>query len=306
MSGRYLKSWTMLAGAVIIAPVTAFGQGASLLDGRPQMPPGGIELSAYDPHGDFSADANVGVEHLFLPWEDIDLSTLAIADAYARERNRTLLMTIEPWTWDQDKRIEADSLQRGIMDGTYDVNIAAFCGEVGGLGTPTTIRWAQEMEDTVGRFPWAGWAPQDYIAAYRKFVAQCRELAPNARFMWSPKGLPNLADYYPGDDVVDDVGLSVFGLQEFDNDKFGRDQTFSELLQPGYDLALQFEKPIYVAELGYVGDINYVTDWAQSVLQPHPQFPELVGVSYFNDKEVFPWPEDYGLPDWRVTVNILD
>ena len=26
----------------------------------------------------------------------------------------------------------------------------------------------------------------------------------------------------------------------------------------------------------------------------------LAAVVYFNDREVYPWPENYGLPNWRV------
>jgi endoglucanase len=29
-------------------------------------------------------------------------------------------------------------------------------------------------------------------------------------------------------------------------------------------------------------------------------------VIYFNQQEVYPWPDDFGLPDWRVKQNILN
>jgi beta-mannanase len=275
-------------------------------DNRPISSPGSLPLGVYDPHGDFSSDSSVKIEHLFMPWEDVDLSTLNTADAYARERGRTLLITVEPWTWSQEKRITPEALLKGMLAGTYDGNIAAICGAAGKLKAPTTIRWAQEMEDNKGRFPWAAWGPKDYQTSYRKFVGECKAVTNNLKFMWSPKGLATLQSYYPGDEVVDSIGLSVFGLQKFDRDNFGHDRTFAEILKPSYDLAAKFGKPIYVAELGYVGDSDYVRNWATSVLQPYPQFPRLVGVVYFNDKEVWPWPKDYGLPNWRVTSNVVN
>ena len=73
------------------------------------------------------------------------------------------------------------------------------------------------------------------------------------KFMWSPKGLPGLEKYYPGDTYVDFIGLSVFGLQPYDRDNFGHDRDFAAALKPGYDLVAKFNKPICVAELGYVG-----------------------------------------------------
>jgi beta-mannanase len=284
----------------------AAGLTAVMADGRPIPPSNPVKFGVYDPAGDFQNDSTPSMEHLFLPWEDIDLSTLAAADAYARARGRTVLITVEPWSWDQSKRVGSATLLDGILSGQYDGNIAALCTEIGKMQSQTTVRWAQEMEDdSTDRFTWAGWSPADYIAAYRRVVDICRPLAPAARFMWSPKGLPKLVDYYPGDDVVDEIGLSVFGLQAYDNGEYGHDRTFSEILKQGYDLVLPYNKPIYVAEVGYVGNAQYVQNWAQTVLVNDPQFSELVGVLYFNDKEVAPWPKDYGLPNWKVTDNTL-
>ena len=61
-------------------------------------PPGTVPFGAYDPGGDFTDDPEPVIEHLFLPWEDVYLPSLNDADAYALERNRALLVTLEPWT----------------------------------------------------------------------------------------------------------------------------------------------------------------------------------------------------------------
>ena len=140
---------------------------------------------------------------------------------------------------------------------------------------------------------------------YRHFVDRCRAGAARAKFMWSPKGLPGLERYYPGDAYVDVVGLSVFGLEPYDRTIYGRDRTFAESLQAGYDLVTKFNKPICVAELGYVGKIDYVRNWAENTLKLDPHFSKLSCVVYFDDKEVAPWPLNLGLPDWRVTSNVL-
>ena len=31
----------------------------------------------------------------------------------------------------------------------------------------------------------------------------------------------------------------------------------------------------------------------------------LVGAAYFNQKEVYAWPDGYGLPDWRLDNRVL-
>jgi endoglucanase len=47
-----------------------------------------VPFGVYDPHGDFADYPSVKIEHLFMPWEDVDLSTLKAADAYALARGR--------------------------------------------------------------------------------------------------------------------------------------------------------------------------------------------------------------------------
>jgi len=262
-------------------------------------------FGSYDPYGDFTNDKSATIEELFLPWEDVDLSTLPLADAYALQRGRSLLITIEPWTWSKDWRITPPELRDGILSGKYDANMQAICSLAGQMKSPVTIRWAQEMEDNNGRFTWANWAPKDWIAAYKREVDVCRKVAPAAKYMWSPKGIEGLEKYYPGDNYVDVIGLSVFGLQKKDNDEVGRDRTFEEALKPGYDRVAKFNKPVIVAELGYVGKQEYVAKWAEDSRKSYAEFPALTSVVYFNQKEVWPWLGGYGMPDWRVTQHVL-
>lgn len=288
-----------------VAFPTLAGAGSATATDPVQTSSAASAFGSYDPYGDFSADKTASIEELFLPWEDVDLASLPLADAYALQRGRSLLITIEPWTWSKDWRTTPNELRNGILSGKYDANMQAICNLAGAMKSPVTIRWAQEMEDKTGRFTWANWAPQDYIAAYKREVDVCRKSAPTAKYMWSPKGLEGLEKYYPGDDYVDVIGLSVFGLQKWDNDKFGRDRTFSEILKPGYERVAKFNKPVVVAELGYVGKQQYVDQWDIDSRKSYAEFPVLTSVVYFNQKEVAPWPDGYGLPDWRITQHIL-
>jgi beta-mannanase len=295
----------VLSGAVLAANQprgipSSDGTASGVLDKRPIITPSSIAFGAYDPHGDFTDDSNVKYEHLFLPWEDVDLSSLNIADEYALQRGRTLMITVEPWSWSVDWRLTPDQLLKGILAGNYDANMAAICSAAASLKSPVIIRWAQEMDETDNQFSWAKWSPASYIAAYQRAITECRKNNHTARFMWSPKGNPSLVNFYPGDEFVDIVGLSVFALQQYDLDKFGKERTFSEVLGPGYRLAARFGKPMMVAELGYEGDPAYVKRWAETVAQPNPEFPKLNAIVYFNDREVYAWPDGYGFPNWRV------
>lgn len=289
-----------------LAPLAASAVSTGLFGKKPVHHAPGLAIGAYDPHGDFTNDAHVAIEHLFMPWEDVELASLNEADSYALARGRSLMITVEPWSWDRNARITPTALRTGIAAGKFDGKVASICGAIGQLKSAVTIRFAQEMEHDIGRFIWAGWNPKDYVSAYRHFVDRCRPRVASAKFMWSPRGDANLTPYYPGDAYVDVIGLTVFGLQAFDRDNFRRDRSYVEQLKPAYDAVAGFRKPVVVAELGYVGEEDYKARWAADVAVADPvQFPQMTAVVYFNDREVYPWPTPYGRPDWRVVPSAV-
>jgi endoglucanase len=269
-------------------------------------PPGVLPFGAYDPGGDFTDDPVPTIEHVFLPWEDVDLLSLLAADVYALERQRALIITIEPWTWTRDERNTADFLRNGIAEGYYDANMRGICQVISTLQSPVSIRWGHEMEKTDGQFIWQAWQPADYISAFRRMIEICREQAPAINVIWSPLGNDGMEDYYPGDDYVDLVGLSIFGYEPWERAIFGRPRSFEEILTERYARAAIFGKPVVVAELGYSGSAAYVADWENTVRLPRPEMPQLVGVIYFDQQEVYPWPDGFGYPDWRLANRVID
>ncbi len=267
-------------------------------------PPGPLPFGVSDPDGQFINDAEVTIEHVFLPWEDVNLASLLEADVYALERKRALLITIEPWTWTRDERNTADFLWNGIQQGYYDANMRAVCAVIGTLQSPVSVRWGHEMETDDGQFIWSAWKPENYIVAFRRMTEICRAEAPKINVIWSPIGLENASDYYPGDDYVDLVGLSIFGYEAWEKAILGGPQDYAEVLTQRYDEVKQYNKPVVVAEVGYTGSQAYVDGWEAKVREARPDLPLLVGAVYFNQKEVYPWPNDFGYPDWRINSRV--
>jgi len=289
-----------LAHVAVLAPFLAL-----LPPPLTAAPPGPLPFGVYDPQGDFISDAEVSIEHVFMPWEDVSLSSLLEADLYALERNRALLITIEPWTWTRDERNTPSFLRRGIDAGYYDANMRSICNVIATLQSPVSVRWGHEMETDDGQFIWSAWRPEDYIRAYRRMIDVCRTAAPEINVVWSPIGLENANDYYPGDDHVDLVGLSIFGLEAWEIEILGGARTFDEILQERYDRVKVHGKPVLVAELGYSGKAEYVDLWEGQVRKQRPDMPLLVGAAYFNQPEVYEWPDGFGLPDWRIDQRVL-
>lgn len=288
-----------------VLSIAALAAVITLGTGIAAVPPGPIPFGAYDPGGDFSDETDVIIEHLFLPLTDVYLPSLFEADDYAQARNRALLVTVEPWTWTRDERNTPEALRGGIFAGQFDQNITDICGAFAQMKSPVTLRWAHEMDETNGQFIWSNWRPADYVAAYRRVADVCRRAFPEVVLMWSPVGNESLVNYYPGENYVDLVGLSVFGLQAYDKLQTGADRSFTDILGPRYALAERFGKPVVVAELGYSGDADYVAAWEAEVRKARPEYPNLVGVVYFDQKEVYPWPDNLGLPDWRLDQRVI-
>ncbi len=261
-----------------------------------------IRMGVYDPYGAFNNDSRVKIEHIYIPWQDVDLSSLDAVDQYAMKRGRDILMTVEPWTWSTGSTVTPEALQAGIMSGQYDKNIADVCQKSGDLKSAVTIRWGQEMDLANERYPWSQWTPAQYVAAYRYFVDHCRKVAPKVAYMWSPRGEANLGKYYPGDTYVDVIGVSLFGLEQYDKDVHGQVRTIAQVAKETYDRVAPFKKGIFFAEFGCEGERRYKEDCLEDLFTPgqQTQFPQLKAIVYFNEVESFPWPSSYGQPDWRI------
>lgn len=266
-----------------------------------------IAFGVYDPHSTFAAADDVAIEHVFIYWQALDGQNFRKNLQYAMVRHRRMMVTIEPYTRASDWRSQGERLFSDILAGDFDQEIQVVCSEVGNFQDQVLVRWGHEMEDPTGRYPWARTDSEGFKSAFRYFVQHCRQHAPNAIFVWSPKGEKNLAAYYPGDDIVDVVGLSVYGLQKMDLAFYGRIREFSDNFEEKYQRVAGFNKPVVIAELGVSGDQSYRRRWFASLFEALKRsvFQKLRAVVYFNDKEPDRWPMGFGSPDWRITPDWL-
>lgn len=265
---------------------------------------GVVALGVYDPDHAFAGDGQVAIDHVFVHWLHFDRAKFDAAARAAAARDRTLLVSIEPWGNRRWSGSGADVLT-DIAAGRYDGEASAICEAVGALHRPVYLRFAAEMENLGDRYPWSGRPPSAYVAGYRHFVALCRAKAPEALFVWSPRGDRNLAAYYPGSDVVDEVGLSVFGLEAWDQDHQSGPHGFASALAEKYELVQKYGKPVMVAELGVDGSDDYRYRWLAGLQSAGQSFPLLRAVVYFDRKETGQWADSYGQPSWTITRGEL-
>jgi len=168
-------------------------------------------------------------------------------------------------------------------------------------GPPTVlIRWAQEMDLRL-LYPWSSDDPALYQAAFRHVVQVFRaEGANNVKWVWSPAGQGNALAYYPGEDVVDYVGLTVLGDAGWDAELgFQQRQSMADILQPRYEAVEPANKPIIVTELGVSGSSTEQVAWLRDGAAQLDNFPLLQGIVYFNaNNAANNWRDTE--PDWRL------
>ena len=98
--------------------------------------------------------------------------------------------------------------------GAYSGRYARAAREIV-AGTPgdATIPIRTGWEFNADFFPWASHGREaDYVAAFRRFAETFRGVSPRFRFEWVPNigGTDDPAASYPGDDVVDVIGMDAY------------------------------------------------------------------------------------------------
>jgi len=182
------------------------------------------------------------------------------------------MLRLMPWGapyW-VDGYQEAYSLQR-IINGEFDQFLTDWADQVKTFGRPMMINFGVEMNGNW--FPWSGTfqgggtttgygdptkadGPERFVDAFRHIIDLFRNRGvTNATWYFhaNHESYPDeswntISAYYPGDDYIDWLGFSVYGVQYQDESWEG----FRTLMTPAYNTicALSTNKPLILAEWG--------------------------------------------------------
>ncbi len=159
------------------------------------------------------------------------------------------------------------TMQR-IIDGSFDKELIQWAKDAAATGIPLLAEFGTEMNGNW--FPWNGQyngaeitneygnltlpdGPERFRDAYRHIIDICRQNgASNITWFFhvDAYGEPDtewnqIVNYYPGDDYIDWLGVSIYGPQESDEDY----QEFEEILNDIYPkLNSLADKPIAILE----------------------------------------------------------
>ena len=199
----------------------------------------------YDPNKTID-DKGPILEHEFANWNDSEFLARRILEI--KKSGNVPVITLEP----REPGVDGTTLLKNITSGEYDAKLAVIRNILNASDSRTYIRFAHEM-DLGNLYPWGAKNPQDYTAAFRYVESFMSRgiYGQNLIWIWSPAGNQGAEKYYPGDDVVDIVGVTVLYDKYWYQDAY---VPFSELA--GKRLWLkQLDKPLWIAEFG-VGTSN--------------------------------------------------
>lgn len=113
---------------------------------------------------------------------------------------------------------------------------------------PLFLRFASEMN---GRWTAYHGNPPLYVQKWRLVARVMQQVAPNVAMVWAPFSFPlrHVERYYPGDDVVDWVGINIYAVHHHNGDprQPADHEDPCRLLEPFYRVYAS-RKPIMIAE----------------------------------------------------------
>ena len=170
-----------------------------------------------------------------------------------------------------------------IAAGDFDAYLREQGSRFAALDAPMVVRFAHEMNGAW--YPWGVTAPgntaADYIAAYRHVHSVVTAAgATNVVWTWGPNNINadtsiELASVYPGDDVVDWVGLSAYYSGHWDTYMEQFSATFAQLD------AVAPSKPILIAETSVERSPARPSQTAE-LIDVVRESPRLIGLVWFN------------------------
>ena len=209
------------------------------------------------------------------------------------ELGSTPVITWEPWLTDfdavafPDLRKPEERDKGGMADvakGAYDIYIRKWAADAKAVGRPIFLRVGHEMNDPY-RYPWG---PQnntakDFIAAWRHIHAIfAQEGANNILWIWSPHPAYGYFDaFYPGNDVVDYVGLGTLNYGTVAT--WSKWWSFTEIFGNHYAELAKFGKPIMLTEFGSLSVGGQRNAWFADALNKLPQtYPAVKALIFFH------------------------
>lgn len=156
-----------------------------------------------------------------------------------------LMITVETWSRNILTSYTSNPIE-DMVNGKYNTVIKELCTNIIGTRPNVYVRFNPEMEVPVNRYPWQYIGGHTYIEAFRHFSELCKTFSPQVKQIWGPAGYPGIMEWYPGDEVVDAVSVTIKSNSEMPLEAYPKNYSIE------YDLfrrlhRLRFiNKPVFI------------------------------------------------------------
>lgn len=226
----------------------------------------------------------------------------------------------------QNRRNRNFTLKR-ILKGKFDEDLRAWAKDARDFDSPLIVEFGTEVNGEW--FPWNGkWnggrekkeygdptypdGPERFRDAYRHIIDIMREeSASNITWVFHVNNddVPNkpwnrFEKYYPGDDYIDWIGVSVYGAQTPTDEEWLLFSDMMDEVYPRLEL-LSTSKPIVVLEFGVTSGnpLGDQAEWAEDALTNLTalRWSRIIGFSWWNEA----WQNDDD-PDHDTDMRVQD
>ncbi len=199
---------------------------------------------------------------------------------------------------DEAQQVESLYTLDAIISGQFDSDFVTWADGAKSFGSDLIVDWGWEMNGD-----WAPWngihnggqseGPQRFQQAYRHIIELMRSRgASNIRWAFHvnfpeyPEEPWNaFENYYPGDDVIDYVGVSIYGTQSPIDESF---PSFTSNMDSAYSRLVEMapQKPVFVFEFGTSENpLGDQAQWADDALANilSGRWPAVRSFAWWND-----------------------
>ncbi len=117
-----------------------------------------------------------------------------------------ILLSVEFWGHKYLRKIKNHPLAK-INEGAYDKKLQKIYETLFSGDRNIFVRINPEMDLPLYQNPWQ--YSEDYIESYRHVVSKWQGKNSKVKFVWGPSGFWGAEEFYPGDDVVDYMSITI-------------------------------------------------------------------------------------------------
>ncbi|MGL4306496.1 MAG: glycoside hydrolase family 26 protein [Mycobacteriaceae bacterium] len=226
----------------------------------------------------------------------LDMNTIR-----ALPENVTPLITWEPFDHTVAGVVQPEFALARIAEGAHDEYLLHWAQDLNDLGRTIILRFAHEANGNW--YPWSeqvnGNSAGEYVQAWKHVREVFDKVGvPNVRWMWAPNvvylGSTPISDIYPGDQLVDVVGIDGYNWGTSKTGKQWQSPTeiFSDTVAQVRELT---DHRLMLSEVSSTESGGDKAQWMKEFSSYLQHTPEISGFIWFDfNKET----------DWRVTSSV--